>query len=214
MNIFLIILAILAIGICCYFYSRFLAAKLPKSTEKVLLISIVIAGTLLSSALLIMAHMLPGKVNEFMSSGVDAVEKHIDNISPGYIHEVADTQRLKAILEDYRQIEAGLGSNEGAMFVVKTLGMNTYMEFLGSFVSNIDENIREMEAEQIPITLHNIFVRVQDKSKGVIQKIAYTLEIGILIATVIFFIIMIASYFVVKHNDMSGPKVVMGEDLQ
>lgn len=213
MNVFFIVLSIIATAMCAFLFIRYLVTKLPKSTGKVLLAILTVAGTLISSTLLIMATVLPSKIDAFLSTGIASVEEHINSISPGYIYEERDTQSLKTVLANYNQVKAGFDSNSGTQFIVRTIGVNSYIDLLDAFVSNIDENQKEMEQEQIPMTLHNVFMRVQDKSRVPIRKIVYNIEIAILVVTLVFFLILLISYFIVKNNDLSDAEVIMGEDL-
>lgn len=213
MNVFFIVLSIIATAMCAFLFIRYLVTKLPKSTGKILLAILTVAGTLISSTLLIMATVLPSKIDAFLSTGIASVEEHINSISPGYIYEERDTQSLKTVLANYNQVKAGFDSNSGTQFIVRTIGVNSYIDLLDAFVSNIDENQKEMEQEQIPMTLHNVFMRVQDKTRAPIREIVYNIEIAILVVTLVFFLILLISYFIVKNNDLSDAEVIMGEDL-
>ncbi len=69
-----------------------------------------------------------------------------------------------------------------------------------------------MEEEHIPFTLHNIFMRVQEKSQNSILEITQTIEIAILIITLLFFIVVVSAYFLLKHEMSDGGKVIIAEE--
>lgn len=203
MNIFLIILFTILIPACAYGLLRYLVVPMPKSSERTLLFIVTPLGALLFSVLLVLSTFIPGKINAFIDTGIAKVEENVSNISPGYIYEEQDTESIKTFLSNYKQIQAGLESNEDARFLTELIGVNVYIKALNLFASGIDCNLREMEEEHIPITLHNIFLRIQEKSKDSIVGITQKIGIAILIVTLIFFIVIGFTCLLARH-DMSG----------
>lgn len=212
MNIFLIILFTILIPACAYGLLRYLVVPMPKSSERTLLFIVTPLGALLFSVLLVLSTFIPGKINAFIDVGIAKVEENVSNISPGYIYEEQDTESIKTFLSNYKQIQAGLESNEDARFLTELIGVNVYIKALNLFASGIDCNLREMEEEHIPVTLHNIFLRIQEKSKDSIVGITQKIEIAILIVTLIFFIVIGFACLLARH-DMSGDaKVRIAEE--
>lgn len=212
MNIFLIILFTILIPACAYGLLRYLVVPMPKSSERTLLFIVTPFGALLFSVLLVLSTFIPGKINAFIDVGIAKVEENVSNISPGYIYEEQDTESIKTFLSNYKQIQAGLESNEDARFLTELIGVNVYIKALNLFASGIDCNLREMEEDHIPVTLHNIFLRIQEKSKDSIVGITQKIEIAILIVTLIFFIVIGFACLLARH-DMSGDaKVRIAEE--
>lgn len=209
MSIFIIILFTIIILACAYLVLRYLVIPMPKSSEKTLLFIATVVGTLLFSTLLILATFIPNQVNTFIDDGIAKVEENINTISPDYIHEEQDPTKLKEFLSNYKQIQAGLESNDGAQLLTELIGVNTYIKYLNFFTSSIDTNLQEMEEEHIPLTLHNIFMRVQEKSQDSVLEITRTIEIAILIITLLFFIVVVSAYFLLKHEMSDDGKVII-----
>ncbi len=105
------------------------------------------------------------------------------------------------VIANTKNIDAYLDNNSDAGFAIHLIGVGTYMGYLESFASNIDNNLQQMEDEGVAITIHNVFYRLLDKIQKPIMKITKVLEILVIVLSFIFLLVILIVYFILKKND-------------
>lgn len=195
MNLLIAILFMLAIVACTYLFLRFMVAKLPRSFAKYLLFTTTVAGSLMCLALLVAAACVPMMVNDFLDKGIEKVKAHASNISPDFVYEEQEVASIRAFLADDGQIKAGLESAEDGFWVVRNIGLDTYMESLNDFSAHLENNIQIMNEQQDSPTIDNILNKVKQKSQPGIRKATRTIEIIILVATLLMFVALVTAFF-------------------
>ena len=213
MSIIWIILLAVAVPACAIAFVHYLVIPMQKSTHRTLLLVLSIAVAVIFDLLLIMLAMIPSKADAFLTNGIARIEANINNISPGYVHQELDAGQIKTVLADTKQIESYLNTNAGARLAVRLIGVHAYVGYLESFTSNIDRNLSEMEAESIPLTLHNIFTRIQDKSHEPILHTTKVLEYLLLVALLLCIGFLAFSYFAAKKEWLSETSITLGDNI-
>lgn len=213
MSIFLVILFVLLVPACAAAFVHYLVRPMEKSTHKTMLYVLSIGGAVLFDVLLVLTALIPGKAETFLSSGIAKIEGNINNISPDYAYQELDTAQIKTLLSDSKQIESYLKTNDGARLVVRLIGVHAYIDYLESFTNSMDSNLQEMQEQHTPVTLHNVFTHIQEKSRQPILHATKTLEILLLVAMFIYAGFLLFSYFSMKRGWASEASVTLGEDV-
>lgn len=213
MSIFLVILFVLLVPACAAAFVHYLVRPMEKSTHKTMLYVLSIGGAMLFDVLLVLTALIPSKAETFLSSGIAKIEGNINNISPDYAYQELDTAQIKTLLSDSKQIESYLKTNDGARLVVRLIGVHAYIDYLESFTNSMDSNLQEMKEQHTPVTLHNVFTHIQEKSRQPILHATKTLEILLLVAMFIYAGFLVFSYFSVKRGWTSEAAVTLGEDV-
>lgn len=186
----------------------YLLLKLTGS-ERIILTAVAAVGVVLLETLLILAACIPSKADKLITSGIVSMENGINSISPDYVNQPLETEQLKSVLTDYNNLETTLKSNAEASLVIKAVGVGAYMGYLSSFVNSIDANIRDMEAEGTDITIHNVLLRLQDKSHEPIRKTTKVLEVLVIVISFIFVLALIVAWAIIRSEKHSSPKVTV-----
>lgn len=188
--IFVILFALLAIG-AMYLILTKIIFKIEDKTTKILLSSAAILVGLLLEILLISCTLIPGKFKEIFQNSICSIEASIEKINPGITTTVLSPDELKNLLSDRKQIEKYLDSNTEINFIVKTAGLDAYINALDRFCSNIEDELEVFENESIPFNLHNILERLQKQSEGPVLAVVKVFEI-IIICVIYLFVIAAA----------------------
>ena len=211
MNIFLVILFLLAVNACAFLFIYNMVWPQKKSSHRTTLLVLTIGGSILFDVLFTLTALIPSNADGFIKSGIVRMETSINNISPDYVNQEMDTAQIRSVLTDTKQIESYLKSNEGARFVVRLIGVNAYVKYMESFTSSLDSNLSEMQEEGIPITLHNVLERVQQKSHEPILKTAKILEILLLVVVLLYAAFLLFMYYSEKKGWSSEASVTLGD---
>ncbi|MBQ3991876.1 MAG: hypothetical protein II645_01830, partial [Bacteroidaceae bacterium] len=91
--------------------------------------------------------------------------------------------------------------------------VKAYIGYLGAFLSALDTNLSEMQAEGTPVTLHHVMARVRENSRAATQKAAFALEILLLVAALAMAGFLLFSYYAHMRGWTAEASVTLGEGL-
>lgn len=213
MNTFLVVLFATLIPALFVLFIWFLLAPMPSSSEKKILIALAVVGLIICEALFILTARIPVLSDRLIVEGINGMETHINQINPGYTDQVLPTDEVQKILSDTKMLEAYVDESPEAGLVVRLIGAGTFISYVTTFSEAIDSNIEDMKAEGTPITIHNVFDRIHQKSTEPILKVTKILEIVVLVVTGILLLALLIIYFIMKKNasSLSNPKVTVIE---
>jgi len=183
------------------------------SAHKKILLACAIVGVVICELLLITSAMIPSKVDSMLTYGIGSAEEYFETISPGYPNKELSTAELKNVLENVDNVNHFLDEAPHAGLVVRLVGAGTYLGAINTFSKSIDTNLKEMEADGVPVTLHNVFIRIQEKSRPAVMKGAKVLEVLVIILSIVFILALLIVYYIVKKNedDLKDPRIIMVE---
>lgn len=211
-TIFIVIFALLIFSVGILFIWKLLWG-LPASNEKKIFIAITIIGILLFETLLFFVSSIPRKADNLLSTGIATIESKINEISPEYSDEVLNPEKIKSLIADTKQIRFYLNENAEVNFVVRMIGLNTYVSLLEKIGDNTESYLKEFESKNIPFTLHNIFDFLQQESRTSILKIVKIIEMVVVIVALVFYLILLIGYFANRKNLLTpnSSSVTFGE---
>lgn len=198
-----VVLFALAIFACVALIFWRLLLPMASSTHRTLMIVIAVVGLVLCETLLILCARIPSRVDTMLTAGIGGIETHLEAVQPGYVHKEMSTTELQNILTDTKMLTAYIENTPNVSFVVQLVGVGAYVGYIKSFSGAIEKNLNEMRAEGVPVTLHNVFVRVQDLSRTPVLKTTKVLEIVVLVFSGIFILALLLIYYIVIKNESS-----------
>ena len=197
------LLIVAVIGLVAWFL---IWQKLHGANKKILF-SVAVAGAVLFVVLLALTACIPSKADKYLALGIETIEKNLNTISDDYVNKEMDAEQIKASLAEYRQIETYLSENNEAGLVIRLISAGAYIRYFKQFVNSIDANISDMQANGTPITIHNVLLRLQDKSAAPIVKATKILEIVIIVLAFVFALILIIASAILQHDEKEGSAV-------
>lgn len=211
--IFVVLFALLIIAFAFLLIWQLFWKMIPSSAKKIF-IAVTILGTLLFEALFIASAFIPNKIDKLLAQGIVSIENNINEISSDYTNEVLSPEKVKLLIADTKQIKYSLKENPEAGFIVKTIGLNTYLSYLEDFSDGVDGHLREFEAQGIPFTLHNIFDYLKKQTIEPVLSATKVIEIIILSLAAVFFVVLIVCFVCHKNGWLSSSeKITFGEGV-
>lgn len=211
MNTFLFVLCFVIVNCCGAGFIYYKVWRMPRSGHRTMLMTLAMLGTLVFDVLFVLAHQIPRHADTFLAAGIRQIESNLNTSRPGYANEELDTAQIRSMLSDTRQVESFLRTNDEARLVVRLIGVKAYIGYLGAFLSALDTNLSEMQAEGTPVTLHNVMARVRENSRAATQKAAFALEILLLVAAFAMAGFLLFSYYAHKRGWTAEASVTLGE---
>ena len=211
--VYVILFAVLIAGIAALIFWKLLL-PMKHSTARTVTLIVSVFGTILCETLLILAAMIPSKVDTMLTIGIDAVETHFESVQPGYVNKELSTLELENVLSNTKMIASFIDERPEASLAVQLIGAGTYISYIKTFANTLQRHIQDMKDAEIPITLHNVLMRIQDLSRPAVLKWTKVLEILVLILSAVFLLALVIIYFIFTKNEdvVSGPCVVVSND--
>ncbi|MBR6266375.1 MAG: hypothetical protein IKR66_07280 [Bacteroidales bacterium] len=204
-----VVLFAIGIVVCFGLIIKTLVIPMTHTWSKILLLVIIVVIVLLCETLFITTACIPYKTPKLLQSGVSELETLLETKEPGSTSQILSANDIQETLKDVDTFGNFLNEKSKAFFFTRLIGIASYMQYLDTFSGSINENLQEMEDNNIPITLHNIFTQAQQKCVPLIEKATRSLEIIILILTAIILIIIgILCYILSKNeDDLDNPRI-------
>lgn len=216
MNLFPAILFTALLAITPYLVIRYSVLALEPSSEKKVLTGITAASALLLLIFFIMCISIPGKTDRLISQTIALAEEQIENIRPGYTDTVLDKSQAEALISGSIRISSGIDNYPETALLFKGGRLKAYKKLMDSFAGNADRYLKEFEESGTEFTLHNIFLKLQEKSKPAVMKTAMILEILVIAIAVIFYsgIILTATGMKKGWFKARNRSLTFGEDVR
>lgn len=214
MNIFYIVLFTLLLlgipGIIIWL----LILPLKKSTEKNIIFTITIFISLVVVTLFIASAFVPSKIDRFIEAEIAEIEHQINQISPEYTNQTLNSETIKNLISDSKQIRSYFNNNDDVNFIVRVIGVNAYISYIENFCENINTYLNEFEETNTPFTLHNIFISLKDQSQTPVLQTIKIIEIIIIVVAFIAYLAILIWIMAIKKGWMSNSNngIVFGEN--
>ncbi len=159
------------------------------------------------------ALLVPALFIKLIETGIAGMEEHINQINPDYINKELPTEDIQNVLKDTKMLDSYIDDAPNARLVVRLIGAGAYIQYVTSFSKSLDANIEEMKAEGIPVTIHNVFERIHQKSEAPIIKVTKILEIIVLVITGLLLLVLLIVYAYMKKDAayLDNPRVTVIE---
>jgi len=188
---------------------------MSKSTEKNIVFVVLILGTIIFETLFIVSACIPNKVNVILSESIINIENQMNEISEEYTDQVLDSEKVKALISDSKQIRSYLDNRSDVNFFIEIIGINTYIAYLEDFRDEVDKHLQEFEASGTPFTLHNIFDYLLEQSKTPVLKATKIIEIIVLVCCALFLICVVVAVYLIKNGHLTsqGSSITFGDEI-
>ena len=143
-------------------------------------------------------------------------EEQIENIRPGYTDTVLDKSQAEALISGSIRISSGIDNYPETALLFNGGRLKAYKKLMDSFAGNADRYLKEFEESGTEFTLHNIFLKLQEKSRPAVMKTAMILEILVIAIAVIFYsgIILTATGMKKGWFKARNRSLTFGEDVR
>lgn len=183
-----------------------------KGSERIILSVIAGVGMAIVLTLLILAACIPSKADQLLTLGIHRIEAEINNVTPGYTNQAMTAEQLEKALSNTKQWETALEEDNETTLAIQLIGAGAYMNYLKDFLKSVDANVAEMQAAGTDITIHNVLLRLQDKSRAPILKASKVIEVIIIVLGFVLILSLIIAWAILRNEEKNGPKVVLAVD--
>lgn len=192
---------------------KFLLLPMASSVSKKVMVAVTILVAAVFEILFISSAFIPDSIDGFMGNGIANMENRIDEIYPGYVHKELGTEDFKSIIADSRKLREYVEADKEVGFIVKTIGLNTYISYIEDFGDNVDGYLQEFEASGTPFTMHNILSFLHLRLKTPVLQATRIIQIVILAIFGVAVIAIAAASFAIRKGllEPSGKSVTFGE---
>ena len=172
-------------------------------------------GLTLALALLLLAFEWKSSTEE-VEQFQTVAEEQIENIRPGYTDTVLDKSQAEALISGSIRISSGIDNYPETALLFNGGRLKAYKKLMDSFAGNADRYLKEFEESGTEFTLHNIFLKLQEKSRPAVMKTAMILEILVIAIAVIFYsgIILTATGMKKGWFKARNRSLTFGEDVR
>ena len=158
---------------------------MENATDRRWLIGVSCAVSVVASVLLLSCAFLPYKMNNALEEGISAFEQSLESVSPDICNEELSPDRLRQLCSDSRSIKGYIEENADVNFVVRTVGVDRYVDYLVAFANGMDGQMDAFEQTGAAYTIHNVLAFIQQEVQQPIRTATMILEGLLLLAMMI-----------------------------
>lgn len=166
------------------------------------------------TVLLILCTLIPSKMDTGTQKGIQTFEEYLNAVSPDFCDQVLDKEQLRQVISDSRSLRTYLDDNTEVNWIVKAVGVNTYISYLESFANGIDTHLTAFEATEQPFTLHNILTYVQTESHQPVCTATIVLEIVVFVFMLLAFGVIYFLYISEQKGWFKETSVTFGDNIR
>lgn len=178
--IYIVIFAILVLALTVLLIQK-VVRQIQEKENRIAFFVLIILSTVLFEGLFITSAFVPSFTQKKITASREILEKEIDNINPGASQKELDKESFLQFLSDAKDLKKQVLEQNQVGFLVRVIGIKKYTDSIESFVDNIDANIKDFETQGIDFNLHNILLKVQEKTIAPIMLVTKIIQIILLV---------------------------------
>jgi len=187
------ILAVLAIT-AALTYRQFVRPLDDVKIKWALIVATLLVGIVGEMQLVFLAG-IPAKADEYLAAGAAKVEEAVNADNPGATSKTIAPETLRNLLDDKERMTDFIDSTEGAGFIVDFIGARALLGSIDYVCDEMEAMLDDFERRNEPLTLHNVMDYTMLRAKAGVAETVRTVQIAVLVLTLICFLAIIALYF-------------------